>query len=294
MVQVIMRLNRRQLLQAAAALPTAAQLRAQSAPQFHLRAGLVAYSYRKELAANSLNYADLIRMIADWGLDGLDCTVYWFPDTSNEFLASIRKAAFRNGVQIYNAGVRVQLCQPTPELQLSQYENIKKWVDVADRLGASHMRVFGGQIPKGATEQQAIAWAVEVLKRGAEYAGSRGITLGVEDDGGLTTAAGPTVEIVKQAASPWAGINADSGNLRVDGYSQFATMLPYATSVHLKGSIAGADGKREAADWKRLITMIGKSGYKGYVGLEYEDNDAAKEVPRQAANLRALLRMVSA
>ena len=158
-----------------------------------------------------MNYEDLIRMIADWGLDGLDCTVYWFPDNSNEYLASIRKAAFKNGVQIYNAGVRVQLCQPTPELQLSQYENIKKWVDVADRLGASHMRVFGGPIPKGATEQQAIAWAVEVLKRGAEYAGSRGITLGVEDDGGLTTAAGPTVEIVKQAASPWAGINADSG-----------------------------------------------------------------------------------
>ncbi|HEV3198673.1 MAG TPA: sugar phosphate isomerase/epimerase family protein [Bryobacteraceae bacterium] len=294
MVQVIMGLNRRQLLRAAAALPTAAQLRAQSAPQFHLRAGLVAYSYRKELAAKSLNYADLISMIADWGLDGLDCTVYWFPDTSNEFLTSIRKAAFRNGIQIYNAGVRVQLCQPTRELQLSQYENIKKWVDVADRLGASHMRVFGGQIPKGATEQEAIVWAVEVLKRGAEYAGSRGITLGVEDDGGLTTAAGPTVEIVKQAASPWAGINADSGNLRVDGYSQFATMLPYATSVHLKGSIAGEDGKKEDADWKRLITMIGKSGYRGYVGLEYEDNDAAKEVPRKAANLRALLRMLSA
>jgi len=281
-------------MRAAAALPAVAQLHSQSATRFHLRAGLVAYSYRKELAAKSLNYADLIHMIADWGLDGLDCTVYWFPDTSNEFLASLRKAAFTSGIQIYNAGVRVQLCQPTPELQLSQYENIRKWVDVADRLGTSHMRVFGGQIPKGATELQAIAWAVEVLKRGAEYAGSRGITLGVEDDGGLTTAAGPTVAIVKQTASPWAGINADSGNLRVDGYSQFATMLPYATSVHLKKSIAGEDGKTEEADWKRLLAMVGESGYKGYVGLEYEDNDAVNEVPRLAANLRTLIRMVSA
>jgi L-ribulose-5-phosphate 3-epimerase len=289
-----MRLNRRQLLQAGAGLAAAAQVRAQSSPQFHLRAGLVAYSYRKELAAKSLNYEDLIRMVADWGLDGLDCTVYWFPeDNSSEFLASIRKAAFKNGVQIYNAGVRVQLCQPTPELQLSQYQNIKKWVDVADRLGASHVRVFGGPVPKDATEQQAIAWAVEVLKRGAEYAGSRGITLGVEDDGGLTTAAGPTIEIVKRAASPWAGINADSGNLRVDGYAGFASMLPYATSVHLKLTIAGEDGKKEKADWKRLIGIIGKSGYKGYIGLEYEDNDAAKDVPGLAVNLRTLIRAVS-
>jgi sugar phosphate isomerase/epimerase len=289
-VEVIMLINRRQLLRTAAAVPAAAQLRAESARTYHLRAGLVAYSYRKELAAGSMNYAELIRMLADWGIDGLDCTVYWFPDTSSEYLASLRKEAFKNGVQIYNAGVRVSLCQPTPELQLVQYENIKKWVDVADRLGASHVRVFGGQIPKGATETQAIAWAVEVLKRGAEYAGSRGITLGIEDDGGLTTAAGPTVQIVKQTASPWAGINADSGNLRVDGYSQFASMLPYATSVHLKTAIAGEDGKKEKADWKRLLMMIGESGYRGYVGLEYEENDAATEVPRLLQNLRTLVR----
>lgn len=289
-----MPLDRRQILRAAAALPAVAHLGAQpAAPQFHLRAGLVAYSYRKELAAKSMNYEDLIRMLADWGIDGLDCTVYWFPDTSNEYLASLRRAAFRSGVQIYNAGVRASLCQPTPELQLAQYENIKKWVDVADRLGASHVRVFGGQVPKGATEAQAIDWCVEVLKRGAEYAGSRGIVLGVEDDGGITTAAGPTIEIAKLTASPWAGINADSGNLRTDGYAGFASMLPYATSVHLKTAISGVDGKKEKADWKRLLTLLGQSGYKGYVGLEYEENDAAKEVPGLLAELRTVARAVS-
>ena len=62
--------------------------------------------------------------------------------------------------------------------------------------------------------------------------------------GASTTAAGPTVEIVKKTDSPWAGINADSGNLRVDGYNGFTLMAPYATSVHLKSHIAGADGSR--------------------------------------------------
>jgi L-ribulose-5-phosphate 3-epimerase len=293
MVEVNMSMNRRHVLRTALALPAAAHLRAESAAPFHLRAGLVAYSYRRALADKSLHYDDLIRMVAEWGLDGLDCTVYWFPDTSSDYLASLRKAAFKNGVQIYNAGVRVSLCQPSPELQLEQFENIKKWVDVADRLGASHIRVFGGQVPKGATEAQAVAWAVEVMKRGAEYAGGRGITLGVEDDGGLTTAAGPTIEIVRQTASPWAGINADSGNLRVDGYAGFASMLPYATSVHLKTTIVGDTGQKEKADWNRLLTMIGKSGYRGYVGLEYEADNAAAEVPRLVADLRAAVRQVS-
>jgi L-ribulose-5-phosphate 3-epimerase len=287
-------MNRRQLLTSIAALPAVSQLRGQSEPKFHLRGGLVAYSYRKQFESKALNYVDLIQRIADWGLDGLDCTVYWFPDTSNEYLASLRKAAYKSGVQIYNAGVRVRLAQPTPELQAAEFENIKKWVDVADRIGASHMRVFGGPIPKGATAQQAIDWSVEVLKRGADYAGSRGIILGVEDDAGLTVDAEPTIEIVKRTASPWAGINADSGNFRANGYSQFEMLLPYATSFHLKRDITTPDGKAEKADWNRLLTMIGRSHYKGYVGFEYEANNADADVPPLAAELRTLVRKLSA
>ena len=287
-------MNRRQALSTLAALPAVSQLHAQSESKFRLRSGLVAYSYRKQFEAKTLNYVALIERIADWGIDGLDCTVYWFPDTSTEFLASVRKAAFKNGVQIYNAGVRVRLAQPTAELQAAEYENIKKWVDVAERIGASHVRVFGGPIPKGATESQAIAWAVEVLKRGADYAGSKGITLGVEDDGGLTVAAEPTLEIVKQTASPWVGVNADSGNLRNNGYSQFQMLLPYATSIHLKREITTPDGKTEKADWYRLLTMIGLANYKGFVGLEYEGNNADADVPPSAAELRILVRRLSA
>ena len=149
-------------------------------------------------------------------------------------------------------------------------------------------------MPKGATEQQAIDWAAEVLNRGAEYAGSKGIILGVENDYGLTVDAGPTIEIVKRAASPWAGVNADSGNLRVNGYANFAALAPYATSVHLKREVSSADGKKEAADWSRLLGILGKAGYKGYAGLEYEGNDAEAEVPRLAAELRTVVRRLSA
>src|ERR1051326_5261574 len=291
-----LRMNRRQILATLAALPAATELRGQSESKYRLRSGLVAYSYRTQLAAKSMTYEDLIHKIADWGIDGLDCTVYWFPDTPNtpnEYLASLRKTAFKYGVEIYNAGVRAQLCQPTPELQRAQFENIKKWVDVADRLGSPHVRVFGGPVPKEATEKQAIAWAAEVMKRGAEYAGTRGITIGVEDDGGLTTTAEPTVEIVKQVASPWAGINADSGNLPKNGYAQFELMAPYATSVHLKTQVSNAEGKKEPADWNRLLGIIGKAGYRGYVGLEHEAPNAAEEIPSLLANLRTLVRKMS-
>lgn len=292
-------MNRRNLLAGLAGLPLASALEAQSVPTTsvkpgaHLKAGLVAYSYRTELAAKTLSYEDVIHMASDWGLDGVDMTVYWL-DTSEKYLAALRRTAQRSGVQLYNAGVRVQLSQPTKELQDAQVDSIKKWVDVADRLGTSHVRVFGGAIPKGATQEQAIAWAVEVLKRGAEYSGTKGITLGVEDDGGLTATAEPTIAVAKQTESPWVGINADSGNLPKNGYAQFEMLLPYATSIHFKSQMTDEDGKHIAADWPRLLSMIAKSGYRGFVGLEYESNNAATEVPGLCAELRRLIAKMNA
>src|SRR4029077_12178846 len=160
--------------------------------------------------------------------------------------------------------------------------------DVAEKLGSTHIRVFGGSIPKGATEAQAIPWAVEVLKRCAEYSGSRGILIGVEDDGGLTTTAEPTIEIVKQTDSPWAGINLDTGNFPKNGYSQVAMCIPYATSVHFKEKIANESGTKDKADWDRLIGMFANAGYKGYLSLEYESEATAEtEVPKLSAELRA-------
>ena len=288
-------MNRRQLLTTLAALPAAAPLRGQSSAQkFHFKAGLVAYSYRKPLAAKTMKYEDVISMIADWGLDGLDCTAYWFPDTSPQYLASLRNFAFKNGIQIYNIGVQVNLAQPSADLRNAELEKVRKWVDVADRLGANHIRVFGGPVPKGATEQQAVDMSIETLKQAAEISGARGIILGVEDDAGLTIKAAPTIAIVKGAASPWAGINDDSGNLRVDGYAQFESMLPLASSVHLKTLVATAEeGKKEPADWRRLVNLVGRYGYKGYIGLEYEGNNPETDVPKYAQELHKLIREVS-
>jgi sugar phosphate isomerase/epimerase len=287
-------MNRRSALTALATLPAASLLRGQStstpplAPVSHLKAGLVAYSFRSELMAKKMTYEDVIHMASDWGLAGVDTTVYWFPDIMPHYLANLRKTAFKAGIQLYNAGVRVQLAQPTKEKQDAQVAEIKKWVDVAEMIGASHVRVFGGPIPKGSTEEQAIGWAVEVMKRGAEYSGEKGITLGVEDDGGLTATAPPTIAIAKQVDSPWAGINADSGNLPKSGYEGFTSLLPYATSIHFKTQVSDENGKKIPADWPRLLSIIAKSGYRGFVGLEYESENAEANVPGLCAKLRDL------
>jgi len=88
-------------------------------------------------------------------------------------------------------------------------------------------------------------------------------------------------------------VNADTGNLRRDGYRQLVTLLTYVTSVHLKGQVAAPDGSKEPADWARLLGILGNAGYRGYVGLEYEGTEAETEVPRMAAELRTVVRKLS-
>jgi sugar phosphate isomerase/epimerase len=181
------------------------------------------------------------------------------------------------------------MAQPTAELQAAEVETVRKWLDVAQRLGAGSMRIFGGAVPKGATEDQAVAWAVETLKRCAEEAGRKGIILGVEDDGGITTNADRTVEIFKKTDSPWVGINLDIGNFPDNGYAQIEMCAPFATNVHFKTAVH-VEKSKVPADWPRVLKILGAAGYQGYLALEYEETeDPLHTVPRLIAKMRDVI-----
>src|SRR2546428_11110517 len=73
-------------------------------------------------------------------------------------------AGVKNGIDIYGVGSPVKMAQPTPELRQKEIAFGKKWIDIADAVGASSVRVFGGGIAPGATETQAGGGAGEGLK----------------------------------------------------------------------------------------------------------------------------------
>jgi sugar phosphate isomerase/epimerase len=271
------------LTAAALALP---RLSGASETKARFRPAICAYSFRNQLKNGSMTYADLIRMAADLGADGVDMTAYWLHDTSNETLYPLKKLAYQSSIAIYTIGTGARMAQPTPELQAAEVETVRKWLDVAERLGALHMRIFGGAVPKGASEDQAVVWAVETLKRCAEEAGKKGITLGVEDDGGITTNADRTVEIVKKTGSQWVGINLDVGNFPDHAYQQIEMCAPYATNVHFKSQVH-MDHHEEPADWPRILKIMGNTGYRGYLALEYElEDDPMTNVPKLVAKMR--------
>jgi L-ribulose-5-phosphate 3-epimerase len=290
------RMDRRTFLTSTGAVLAAATIgdafAAQPPPaNARFRTGLVAYSYRQALESKRLTYEDLIRIAVETGTDGIDMTVYWLPGTTDDHLLPLRRLAYRNRVEIYSIGTRVRLAQPTAALRDQELNELRKWLDVAQKVGATHVRVFGGPKPAGATLDQAIGFAAETLKRGAELAGARGLVLGLEDDGGITDFAKDTIEIVKRADSPWAGMNLDIGNFRPPGvYDQIDMSIPYAVSTHIKTEVSQDDGKTRApADWDRVFRMFAARGFRGYMGLEYEaSEDPATAVPAHLRRLKEL------
>src|SRR5581483_8577199 len=131
--------------------------------------------FRKQLKDGSFSYADLIRMAAETDSNGVDLTTYWLPDTSDDTILPLKKLAYKSGIWIYSIGTRINMVQ-RPEHRDAELESLRKWLDVAERIGASHIRIFGGSVPAGTTEDQAVSWAVETLKRSTGEAGKRGIT----------------------------------------------------------------------------------------------------------------------
>ena len=286
-------ITRRHFLPTLPLLPFAAQAAAPhlAGGRARLKTAICAYSFRKALGDGSLSYNDLVDMAVENQVDGIDATVYWFPESGlDSFLTSFRRKAYLAAVEIPSIAIRSNLCKERAGDQQQEAAWLMHWVDIADRLGASHIRVFGGTVPEGKSEDQASQWVSDILKRAADYAGTKGVILGLENHGGITLHAKRIIEIVKRVDHPYVGINLDTGNFRTDPYAQMEMCLPYAVNSQFKVNIAGADGKRERSDWDRIVKMFADAGYRGYFALEYEaEEDPSTAVPRHLKEIRRLV-----
>lgn len=230
-----------------------------------------------------------IEKAVDLRLDGVDMTAYYFKSTDPAYLASLRHLAYRKGVMFSGTACGVSMVEADSAKRAQTSPEIKKWVDVADALGAPHLRIFAGELPSGVSVQQAIGWTVETMKAGCEYSGKKGIMLGVEDHAGVTQRADVCLEIMHRVNSPYAGINLDITNFVTtptqDAYSQIQACIPYATNTHIRERFP--DGSR--VDLDRVWKLFAQAGFKGFMSAEYEGKeDPATGVPKLVEKIRTL------
>lgn len=259
-----------------------------------LFSGCCAYSYRKYLQHGPMTMEDFIRKGVELKLDGVDMTAYYFKSTDPDYLAGLRHFAYKHGVPFSGAACGVSLVQADPDKRAQSLVEVKQWVDAADLLGASHLRVFAGKLPAGATTPQAIGWVVETLKAASDYSGKKGIMLGLEDHSGITQNADACLEIMRRVNSPYAGINLDITHFiptaTQDAYAQIEACIPYATNTHIRDVF----DDQTPIDMDRVWRMFAQAGFKGYMSAEYEGHeDPMTGVPKLTAKIRALCKKYS-
>lgn len=237
---------------------------------------------------------DFIRKAVDLRIDGVDMTAYYYKSTEPAYLAGLRHLAYKNAVPFSGAACGVSMVQADPAKRAQSLVEIKKWVDVTDQLGASHLRVFAGPLPAGHTVQQAVGWVVDTMKAASDYSGKKGIMIGVEDHGGITQNSDACLEIMHRVNSPYAGINLDITHFipgpSGDRYQQIAACIPYATNTHIRDHF----DDHTPIDMDRVWRMFAKAGFKGYMSAEYEGKeDPATGVPKLIAKIRRLCKKYS-
>jgi len=261
-----------------------------------LLSGCCAYSYRKYLdfryqGPGKMTMEDFILKAVELGIEGVDITTYWLKSTEPDYLLNLRHLAFKHGVPFSGAAIGTDMCQPDAAKRAVELEKIKKWVDATELLGASHLRVFGGELPRGASDEQGVGWVVETMKPACEYAAKKGVTLGIESHGGITSKATNILEILRRVDSPYAGCNLDISNFQEDPYTQIEACIPYATHTHIRDFYSDA---RKPLDLDRVWQMFAQGGYQGFMSAEYEgDEDAMTGAPKLITKIKDLCRKYS-
>lgn len=261
--------------------------------------GLAAYSLRKYLDLKApvkptMNLQDFADFAAEHGCDAIEPTSYYFSDTSPAAVLNLKNHCARLGIEVTGSAVGNNFCHPDDSKRQEQVKLVTDWLERVSLLGGRTLRVFAGSVSKGTTEEQCRKWAIECLKKTCDHAAKVGVYVALENHGGITATAEQLIGLVKAVDHPWFGVNLDSGNFKTeDPYQDLEKLAPYAVVTQFKSEIQPKGRPKQRADYDRLVSILKKSNYSGYVILEYEAaEEPMKTIPEELKALAKSLRRV--
>lgn len=262
----------------------------------HLKLSLAAYSLRQllDLKNPKMDMFGFIDFAGDQRLDGVEPTSYWFrPGFDAAYLRKLQQHAFVLGLDISGTAIANDFCLPPGPKRDEDLQKVRGWIDRAAELGAPVIRIFGGNAPKGEDEEAVAQRVVEGIESLLPHAVEMGITLALENHGGITATPKQLLRLVKGVKAPDGGfgVNLDTGNFHgEDPYAEIAELAPYAVNVQVKTEISRAGKRKEEADLSKIVSILKDAKYSGYVVLEYEAaEDPLTAVPRHLKALRELI-----
>jgi sugar phosphate isomerase/epimerase len=284
--------SRRRFLEGSVALASAFALQpraAKAARQVKRRAGiklkigLNAYSFNRPLTSGKMTLDDVIDYCATHDIDGVDTTGYYFPGypkvPPDEYIYSLKKKAYLNGVTISGTGVRNDFTLSDPAALEGQIQLVRDWVDVTEKIGAAFVRVFSGpRVPEGSSFDGVLTSMVPAFQKCAEYGGKHGVIIALQHHDDFLKTADETIRVVEAVNSDWFSVVLDVGSVRQgDPYREIEKLLPYACTWQIKEQVY-ENGKASAIDLAKVRALIDKTGYRGFVPFEALGQGKPEEV----------------
>ena len=261
---------------------------------------LAAYSMRNYLpdtrknpkAVAELDMLGFIDYAATLGIDAVELTGYFMPYPLNsDAINQLKLHAHINGLDISGGAIGNNFTHdPGSDEGRRQMQHTRTWINHYAALGAPVIRVFGGKPIKGVSEKRAVSNIITNMRLACDYAGEKGVILGIENHDFLTDI-DRMLPIIEAVDSSWFGVNFDSGNIAptADPYRELARIAPYSVNAQIKVEIP-VNGKKVHSDLERIINILRKVRYSGYITLEYEGSeDPRKAIPKHLAELRTLI-----
>jgi sugar phosphate isomerase/epimerase len=239
----------------------------------------------------------VIEHAARTGFDGVEILHRQMQDETPAYINKIKRLAFINGLSLPMLSIHQDFVHPTKEERQKAIDHTKHCIDLAVQLGIPSIRLNSGRwktiksfdelmkvkgqeppLP-GHKEDDAFKWCIDSIAECLVSAEKAGVVLALENHWGLTTRVDGLLKIYKElSASPWMGLNMDTGNFVGDPYSQIEKLAPYATIVQAKTYYGGGEWYTLDLDYGRIASILRKAKFKGFVSLEME----GKENPETA------------
>lgn len=168
-------------------------------------------------------------------------------------------------------------------------ENHKKWIEAAKFLGCLTVRVnLHGDGQSDAKK----AASIDSLSRLGDFAKTMQINVVTENHGHESSNGAWVADIMKQVNRPNVGTLPDFGNFCIshdwgttqgdcsDAYDRYlgvSELMPFAKGVSAKTYDFDSNGEQPKMDYKKLIGIVKDSGFKGYIGIEFEGENQPEE-----------------
>src|SRR6266567_2440712 len=294
------KLTRRAILAGSVALTGATELAgAPASPTsrpkyYHMSQSSI--NYQAEFNAGKMDIFSFMDTCRALDLDGLDIHVGQLKSqVDRAYLKEVRRGCLNRGMPIASICVSTEFGR-SAEAVPKELEKARVAIEAGMFLGAPILRTFVGSPPSPDKREEAFRRGVDALRKTSEIGADLGMTVSLQNHSGLTSTGEDMLRFHREVNNPNLTLLLDTGHFAgrdgpngpkipgttyADYYHSIEQVAPLTQFVRAKIYDIDASGREKWIDYDRVVTILRKIHYNGFISMIYEGKeDKDKVIPR--------------